>query len=358
MQQLGDLPPIPTTIIGSYALPSWYLTALEHIGRGEYGETDVAETLEDATAIAIDDQQRAGLEVISDGEVGRHDFIMGFYGRFEGLREVPPRRRLGPYLYDSTAIYETTGRLSAPDGLGGVEELRRASARAERPLKVAIAGPLTLTNAIRIVDGYRDRDELLDDLVGIVNAELRALAAAGCRFVQVDEPSFPVYRTDSTTIIDLFNRTVAGVEGPLVGLHVCFGNLRGRPQSRRTYAEILPRLRDARADVIFLEFANREMAEIELWSKHDLPQQLAAGVVDVKSFYRERPDDVAERLRRVLQHVEPSRLWAVPDCGFWETPRWLAFRKLQALVQGAALVRQELAPESRSSSVDGTGAPT
>ena len=342
MEQLGDLPPIPTTIVGSYALPSWYLTALEQIGRGEYGETDVRETVEDATAIAIDDQQRAGLDVVSDGEVGRHDFIMGFYERFEGLREVPPRRRLGPYLYDSTPVYETTGLLNAPRGLGAAEEFRRASARAARPVKVAVPGPLTLTNAIRTVHGYRDRDELLADLTAIVNAELQALAAAGCPFVQVDEPSFPAYRTDPATIVELFNQTVDGVEGPVIGLHVCFGNLRGRPQSRRTYAEILPRLRDARADVLFLEFANRELAEIDLWSKHELPQTLAAGVIDVKSFYRERPEEVAERLRRTLEHVGPDRLWAVPDCGFWETPRWLAFGKLEALVQGAAIVRREL----------------
>ena len=344
MQQQPDaLPLIPTTIVGSYALPAWYLTALEHIGRGEYGETDLQETLDDAVAIAIDDQQRAGLDLVSDGEVGRHDFIMGFYGRLSGLREAPPRRRLGPYLYDSTPIYETTGRLGAPDGLGGVEEFRRASARAQRPLKVAIPGPLTLTTPIRIVDGYRERDELLDDLVGIVNAELRALAAAGCRFLQVDEPAFPGYRTDPAAIVDLFNRTVAGLEGVTIGLHVCFGNLRGRPQSRRTYAEILPRLRDARADLLMLEFANRELAEVELWSRHAMPQSLAAGVVDVKSYYRERPEEVADRLRRILEHVRPEKLWAVPDCGFWETPRWLAFRKLQALVEGAALVRNELA---------------
>jgi 5-methyltetrahydropteroyltriglutamate--homocysteine methyltransferase len=338
-----DLPLLPTAVIGSYALPGWYLTALEHIGRGEYGDTDTREAADDASAIAIDDQERAGVDVVSDGEVRRHDFIMGFYRRFQGLREVAPRRRLGPYLYDSTPIYETTGRVSAPEGLGAVEEFRFASTRTQRTVKVACAGPLTLTNAIRLVNGYRDREELVADLVGIVNAELRALVAAGCRFVQVDEPSYSVYRADPSKVVELFNATVAGVEGTTIGLHVCFGNLRGRPQSQRTYAEILPRLRDARADILFLEFANRELAEIDLWSKYEPPQMLAAGVLDVKGYYRERPEDVAGRMRRVLEHISPERLWAVPDCGFWETPRWLAFQKLQALVAGAALVRHELA---------------
>ena len=342
MLGLGELPLIPTTMLGSYALPSWYLTALEAIGRGEYGETDVRETIEDAAAAALDDQQRAGLDVLTDGEVRRADFIMSFYDRLEGLRRVPPRRRTGPYMYDSTAIHETRGRLAAPRGLGMVEEYRFAASRTERPVKVAVAGPVTLTNAIRIVDGYRDRDDLIADLIGVVNAELRALVAAGCSFVQVDEPSFSTYWADPAKIVEVFNATVAGVAGATVGLHVCFGNLRGRPQSPRTYAPLLPRLREARCDVLFLEYANREMAEIELWPRHGLPQTLAAGVVDVKSFYRERPEDVAARLRRVLEYVPAERVWAVPDCGFWETPRWLAFLKLQALAQGAALVRDGL----------------
>jgi 5-methyltetrahydropteroyltriglutamate--homocysteine methyltransferase len=341
MAALPDLPLLPTTLLGSYALPGWYLTALEHVARGEYGDTDRRELLEDAAATAIGDQERAGLDLVSDGEVRRHDFIMSFYGRLEGLREAPPRRRLGPYLYDSTPVYETTGPVTAPAGLGTVEEYRFAVSRARRPLKVAVPGPLTLTNAVRIVDGYRDRDDLVADLVQVVNAELRALAAAGCPCVQVDEPSYSLYWADPGRIVDGFNATIAGVEGPTVGLHVCFGNLRGRPQARRTYAPLLPRLRDARADVLFLEFANREMAEIDLWARHDLPQTLAAGVIDVKSYYRERPADVADRLRRVLEHVPADRVWAVPDCGFWETPRWLAFAKLEALAQGAALVRGE-----------------
>ncbi|HZU05081.1 MAG TPA: cobalamin-independent methionine synthase II family protein [Chloroflexota bacterium] len=343
MPTLDNLPLLPTTILGSYALPSWYLTALEHIRRGEYGETDLRETLEDAAATAIADQERAGVDVVTDGEVRRHDFIMSFYGRLEGLREAPPRRRLGPYLYDSTPIYETTGPVSAPAGLGTVEEFRFAASRTQRPVKVACPGPLTLTNAIRIVEGYRDREQLVADLVGIVNAELRALVAAGCRFVQVDEPSYAAYWADPGKVVEVFNATVAGVEGALIGLHICFGNLRGRPQSRRTYAPLLPRLRDARADILFLEFANRELAEIDLWARHELPQALAAGVIDVKSFYRERPEDVAERLRRILEYVPLDRLWAVPDCGFWETPRWLAFTKLQALVEGAARIRRERA---------------
>lgn len=337
-----DLPLIPTTIIGSYAQPGWYLSVLEAIGRGEYGEADIREAADDASAIAMDDQQRAGLDLITDGEVRRHDFIMGFYGRLEGLRARAPRRRLGPTLYDTTESYETTGRLSAPHGLGAVEEFQFATSRTTRPVKVAVAGPITLSNAIRVVDGYADREALQADLVRLVNAEVRALVAAGCRYVQIDESSYVANWGDPARVGALFDETVRDVEGVKLGLHLCFGNLRGRPHSPRSYAAVLPHLRECRADVLFLEFANREMAELELWRRCEMPQTLAAGVIDVKSAYRERPEDVAARLRQVLAHCPADRVWAVPDCGFWETPRWLAFRKLQSLGHGAALVRAEL----------------
>ncbi|HLH71573.1 MAG TPA: cobalamin-independent methionine synthase II family protein [Candidatus Dormibacteraeota bacterium] len=336
--ELGLIPAAP---IGSHALPAIYLIALERIRAGELGETDLREVIEDASQLAILDQERAGLAVVSDGEVRRHDFILSFYARLRGLRAQPPRRRLGPYLYDSTPIYEVEERLSAPEGLGTVPEFEFATSRSRRLVKVACPGPLTLSQPMRLVGGYRGREELLWDLAGIVNAELRRLVAAGCRFVQVDESSHAASWASPSYLVELFNRTVEGVEA-LIGLHLCFGNLRGRPHSPRSYRQLLPGLRDARADVLFLEFANREMAEVSEFARAELPQDLGAGVIDVKSYHRERPEEVADRLRQVLAHLPAERVWAVPDCGLWETPRWLAVHKLQALTAGAEIVRREV----------------
>jgi 5-methyltetrahydropteroyltriglutamate--homocysteine methyltransferase len=224
-----------------------------------------------------------------------------------------------------------------------VAEFEFARSRTAKPVKVAVPGPLTLSNAIRIVDAYQSREALLADLVAIVRAEVQALAAAGCQFIQLDESYYQAQSADHPgRIAELFDAVTAGVEGVTLGLHVCFGNLRGRPHSLRSYAHVLPSLRQSRAQVLFLEFANREMAEVELWQQLDMPQVLAAGVVDVKSAYRERPEDVVARLRQVLRYCPAERLWAVPDCGLWETPRWLAFRKLQALAAAARQLRREL----------------
>jgi 5-methyltetrahydropteroyltriglutamate--homocysteine methyltransferase len=199
-----------------------------------------------------------------------------------------------------------------------------------------------MTNAIRIRDGYASREELAADLARIVAAELRALVDAGCEIVQVDEPSYAAHWASPDQGVELFNGCVEAIQDRAsVCLHVCFGNLRGRPQSARSYAPLLAALRDARCDVLMLEFANRELAEAELIARAELGQIIAAGVVDVKSFYRETAEDVAARLRRFLAAGLPAaRLWAVPDCGFWETPRWLTIAKMRALAEGAKLVRE------------------
>lgn len=332
---------LPTAPIGSHAPPAIYLAALPRIEAGDLGERDVEEMVRDASQLAILDQERAGLDLVSDGEVRRHDFILSFYRRLTGLREVPPARRLGPYLYDSTPAWEVVEPVTAPAGLGTLDEFELARGLTSRPVKVACPGPLTLHQPLRLAGGYRWQEDLLWDLAGVVNAELRRLVAAGCRFVQVDESSNAAYGVGPERLVELFNRTVAGVEAH-VSLHLCFGNLRGRPHSARRYAELLPAIRDAEADVLMLEFANREMAEVAEVGAADLPQDIAAGVIDVKSFYRETPELVAERLRLVTRHVPAERVWAVPDCGLWETPRWLAVRKLAALTAGARIVRQEL----------------
>lgn len=336
----AGLPLVPTAPIGSHALPSIYLMALERIAAGGLGETDLREAVEDASQLAILDQERSGLDVVSDGEVRRHDFILSFYGQLEGLVEVPPRRRLGPHLYDSTPIWDVREKVTAPNGLGTLPEFEFARGRTDRLLKVACAGPLTLAQPMRLAGGYAKREDLMWDLAGLVNQELKTLVAAGCTFVQVDESSNTAYWASRRLFTDLFNRTVEGVDA-YIGLHLCFGNLRGRPHSARSYSEILPGLRDAGADLLLLEFANREMAGIDEVAAADLPQDIGVGVIDVKSAHRETPEEVAGRIRAMARRIPLERLWAVPDCGLWETPRWLALHKLRSLVAGARLVREE-----------------
>ncbi|MBI2467844.1 MAG: methionine synthase [Candidatus Rokubacteria bacterium] len=342
----GTLPLLPTSVVGSHALPGWVVLGREAQAAGRLGAVDLRELIEDATRIAILDQLEAGIDVPANGEMGRESFTLGFFGRLTGLRALPTPRRLGVPNYDTHPPYQVVERLAAPDGLGLVEEWRMTRRLTDRPLRATCPGPLTLSIPLRHAGGpYRDRDGLLADLTAVVNAELRALVQAGADFIQVDEPNFVMLRAggpdDGRERVALFNRTVAGV-GAKLALHVCFGNLNNKPfVTPREYRPLFPALLDARCDQLVLEFASREMAELELL-KEVADREVAVGVIDVKAYRAETPEDVAARLRLALRAVAPERLWVVPDCGLWETPRASAVAKLRAMVAGTRLVRREL----------------
>jgi 5-methyltetrahydropteroyltriglutamate--homocysteine methyltransferase len=339
---MSERPLLPTSVIGSYAWPSWLHTALAATDRGEYGPDDVAETLDDAVDLALRDQEDAGIDIVSDGEMRRAGFFTAaFYGHLTGLRELPTRRRVGIVGHDQRESYVAVEPIAAPAGLGLVAEFRYARTRTNRPLKVPCAGPYTLAGRISPGAIYRDRMEVARALAAIVNAECKALVAAGADFIQLDEPSYAVHPDAPRHFVELFNATVQGVEAR-IGLHLCFGNFVGRPVAKRTYRPLFPHILDTRADELALEFANREMAEIDLWREFPNDKALAAGVVDVKNYYVESPEDVAERIRLALRYVAPEKLALVPDCGFSQTARWAARRKLKSLVEGARIVRTEL----------------
>ncbi len=334
---------LPTSVIGSYAWPSWFITAVEAIRRGDYGPADIQETLDDAVDMALRDQEDAGVDIVTDGEMRRLGFFTAdFYGRLTGLRALPPPRRLGPAGHDQRERYEAVEPLRAPEGLGLVKEFRYVRRRTNRLIKVPCPGPYTLAG--RIVPGsvYRDRMDIAYAFAEIINAELKRLVEAGAEFIQLDEPSYAVHPDDPHAFVRLFNATVEGVEAR-IGLHLCFGNYVGRPVARRTYRPLFPHILEVRADELALEFANRELAELELGVQvAEAGKTLAAGLVDVKNYYIETPEDVAERIRAALRHVPPERLTVVPDCGFSQTARWAARAKLKAMVAGARLVRREL----------------
>ncbi len=333
---------LPTSVVGSHGLPGWVWLAREAMETGRMGATDVRELMEDATQVALLDQERAGVDVVSTGEMMRVRFIIGFYDRFSGIRTLPAARRLGQPLWDTNTPFEVVDRLSAPEGLGIVEEFKLARSLTSKRIKATVPGPYTLLVPLKVGGGYRDKDTLLADLVGIVNAECRALVEVGADFIQIDEPHSGMYPGAPPRFDHGVNRAVEGIEAK-IAVHVCFGNLYGRPFSPvRDFKNLYPTLRDLRASQIVLEFANRGMDDLRLWREVPTGMELGAGVIDVKAFKSESAADVAERIRAILEHVAADKLWLNPDCGFWETPRWVVKQKLAALVEGARIVRKEL----------------
>ena len=334
---------LPTSVIGSYATPSWLSTALDEIDAGCYGETDVRETFDDAVNIAIRDHEMAGVDIITDGEMRRFHFVQNFYARMAGLQQQEPLRRTGHYGYDSVPRYFPNEHISVPKGLGIVDEFVYLHANTRSAIKATCPGPLTLTIHIRLKGKaiYKDRIELAADFADVINAELKALVAAGATYIQLDEPAAAIVEGSLRDWVELINRALDGVEARR-SLHVCFGNLMSRSRGKRQYGWMFPSLGDVNVDEFALEFANRELTELDVVREFVNEQDLSAGLVDVKSFWVEPPEEIANRIRQVLKVAPAERLTITPDCGFSAVPRWLALEKLKNMVKGADIVRQEL----------------
>ena len=336
------MPPVRTTVIGSYPAPGWLEFAVSYLD--EFGPADVAELLDDAVVAALGDQLRAGVGVVTDGEQSRVDFNLSFYGFLSGIeRETAPPRRFGPPAHDQRGRHAIVGELSAPAGLGVVEEWRRLQrlAPADTSLKVSVPGPYTLSGRLLPNEQYPDRWAIAEALLPLVRDEIEALVDAGVPELAIDEPSMSCYawREDTARLVDVFNRTVEPATGRCrVGTHLCFGNFKGHPVGKRSYAPMFPAFLDLQVDEMHVEMANREFAELEVIGPIAASgKDVAVGVVDVKSYFIESPDDVAERARRCLEHVSPDQLLIAPDCGLSQTARWAAQRKLAALAEGAGL---------------------
>jgi 5-methyltetrahydropteroyltriglutamate--homocysteine methyltransferase len=339
--------PVLTTVIGSYPFPGWL--ELTGMHPDELGPADREEAMRDAVTVAVMDQVRAGLDVISDGEQGRFDFNLSFYAFLGGLElETESPRKLGPPAHDQRGRHRLVGELGAPRGLGVVEEFRRLRELAPPGprLQAAVPGPYTLAGRIEPSGDYPDRWAVAEALAPIVRNELVALVDEGCELVQVDEPSMScyAYREDCARLVELFNRTVEPVVGRCtLGTHLCFGNYKARAVAKRTYAPMFPAFLGLAVDSLHLEMASREFSELErIGEIVAAGKDVAVGVIDVKSAYVETPADVEERIRRCLELVPPERLAVAPDCGLSQTARWAARAKLESLAVGARRVRETL----------------
>jgi len=338
--------PLRNSVIGSYPFPSWLEHATQHLDA--FGESDVSEMQEDAVIAAIHDQVSAGLDVITDGEQTRLDFNLSFYGFLKGIElEGASPRRFGPPAHDQRGKHRVVGALRAPHGLGAVEEFERLKRLApEGPdLKASIPGPYTMSGRLLPNNQYKDRWALTEALLPIVREEIGKLIDAGCKELCVDEPSMScyAYKEDTKRFVDIFNRTVEPAVGKArVCTHLCFGNYKGHPVGYRRIAPMFPDFLDFKADEMHVEMANREFAEIELIAKIAERMDVAVGIVDVKSYFIETPQLIAERVKLCLEHAPAERLVFAPDCGLSQTARWAAKRKLKNMVEGVRQARREL----------------
>jgi 5-methyltetrahydropteroyltriglutamate--homocysteine methyltransferase len=343
--------PLRTTVIGSYPFPGWLEFASRNLA--EFGSADLAELQEDAVIAAVHDQLSAGLDVITDGEQTRLDFNLSFYGYLQGIElESASPRKFGPPAHDQRGRHPIVSELIAPRGLGAVDEFQRLkrivdALRLPSPptLKASVPGPYTLSGRLVPGQNYKDRYAVTEALRPIVRRELESLVAAGCSEICVDEPSMSCYahKEDPEGFVEIFNRTVESVVGKCrLSTHLCFGNYKARAVGPRRYAPMFPAFLDMKVDEIHVEMASREFAEIEIVKTIAAKKDVAVGIIDVKSYYVESAEDVADRVRLCLKHASADRISFAPDCGLSQTARWAAKQKLANMVAGVSMVRKEL----------------
>ncbi len=338
---MADLPLIPTAVVGSHGKPGWWFAGVKAHEAGQFGPADLEEMMDDAADTAIRDMERAGIDIITDGEVRRLDgYVDSYYAIIKGIEAIPVRRKAGPWGYDQQTRYEAIGRLETPPGgLGIIKEFEYLKAHTTRRVKVTCAGPLTFGSRIHPGKMYKGVVDVAERFAEVVNEELRGLVVAGADLIQIDEPARG--NVSGGEMARLFNMATEGIRAKLA-YHICFGNRFGRSRFDRSYVPYFPGLLTARADQFVLEFAGREMAELDLWKKYGEGRELGAGVVDVKGFNQDAPEQVAARIRRVLAACPAEKLSVNPDCGFGWSPRYMCNQKIRALAAGARLVRKEL----------------
>ena len=340
------LPLLPTSLVGSYAQPDWLIDRKNLAGRfpprvrakelwrvaPEYLE----QAQDDATLLAIRDQERAGLDIITDGEMRRESYSNRFATALDGVDIDNPGTALDRSGHPNP-VPRIVGKVKRkrPVEVRDVEFLR---ANTGRTIKITVPGPLTMSQQAQN-DFYKDEQEMVLDYAAAVNAEIKDLFAAGADIVQIDEPYMQA-RPEKARQYGLSGLKAAldGVKGT-TAIHVCFGYAAIIHQRPSGYS-FLPELAASPVKQVSIETAQSKL-DCSVLAK--LPgKTIILGTLDLSDMSIETPETVAARIRRALPHVPAERIVVAPDCGLKYLPRDIAFGKMRAMVEGAKIVRAEL----------------
>ncbi len=334
-----------TTVVGSFPQPEWLIDreTLSHIvprvrqtGLWRVSDEFLEAAQDDATLLAIGEMERAGVELITDGEIRRESYSNRFATALDGVDIENPGEVMGR-SGQPTIVPRVVGPIkrNQPVQVRDVEFLR---ANTSRRIKVTVPGPFTMSQQVQN-DHYPDRATLAMDYAVAVNQEVKALFAAGADVVQLDEPWLQAHADDAREFgVAAINKALEGMSGT-TGLHLCFGYAAVVKNKASEYA-FLAELEGSAVDLVSIEAAQPNL-DLSVLAK--LPSKtMVVGVIDLEDAAVEPPESVAARVREALKYLPPEQLMLAPDCGMKYLPREVAFGKLQAMVQGVELVREEL----------------
>ncbi|PHR20547.1 MAG: 5-methyltetrahydropteroyltriglutamate--homocysteine methyltransferase [Sphingopyxis sp.] len=337
---------LPTSLVGSYAQPDWLIDKEKLAGRfpprvratelWRVDEEFREQAFDDATLLAIRDQENAGLDIITDGEMRRESYSNRFATALEGV-DLENHGTALDRSGEPTPVPRLTGKIRRKHAVEtrDVEFLR---ANTDRMIKITVPGPFTMSQQVQN-EYYDDEAEMAHDYAVAVNAEIKDLFAAGADIVQIDEPYMQA-RPDKARQygLDAVKTALDGVNGR-TALHICFGYaalIHERPEGYN----FLPELAETSLNDVSIETAQSEL-DCKVLEKLD-GKTIILGVLDLSTHEIEKPETVAARIRRALPHVPAERLVIAPDCGLKYLPRDIAFGKMKAMAEGAAIVRAEL----------------
>jgi 5-methyltetrahydropteroyltriglutamate--homocysteine methyltransferase len=336
---------LPTTVVGSYPQPDWLVdrqllskgVARVRIDLWRVAEPWLEQAQDDATLLAIRDMERAGIDIITDGEMRRESYSNRFATSLAGIAcdrpgEVVSKSGL------ATAVPRVVGKIRRTHAVE-VRDMAFLRSNTDRAAKITLPGPFTMSRQA-VNEYYRDEDEMIMDYAAAVNAEARDLEKAGADVIQLDEPWLrqdpPAAKRIAVKAID---RALEGLKVTTV-VHLCFGYAAVVKGDKPVGYSFLGELAGCTADQISIEAAQ---PKLDLGVLRDLaPKKIMLGVIDLADPVAETAAVVAQRIRAALKHLDPERLVPAPDCGMKYLPRDLAFAKLKALSAGAAIVRAEI----------------
>ena len=380
----------PVTVVGSWSRPPWLVQALRRRQAGEISKEEFDRIADDAVLAAIKYQEDAGVDIVSDGEVRRDNFYSFVVEKLSGMKLMKVSELLD-YVKDRAGFEEVLRALDVPafaikspiaiekvgrrQGLA-LDELDFLKQHTTRQTKIPLPGPYLLTRSSWF-EGLSDKayptpEELSEDIVQILRQEIVTLRDRGVDFIQFDEPSLSqvVYgdeagetfmcaalssRKDPTDELEfavrLMNATVDGIDGVKFGVHVCRGNWSRKEEVllKGNYGPLLPYLVQMHIDQLVLEMATPRAGELDVFKEYANEKELGLGVVNPRTDEIESPAMIVQRVKQVLKFFEPEKIYLNPDCGFGTfaercvNTSETAYRKLKAISEAAALLRQEFA---------------
>ena len=331
------MPLLPTSVVGSYSVPEWLERLKTDYYQHRMSGSHLQEIHDVAIKAALKDQERAGVDIVSDGELRRDNDIDYFLARMPGV-EIPHSAKT--YYYDYLDAYVRKPIPEDGPGLGLVEDFRFTSEYTEHPIKFSFTGPFSLAKRLHN-EAYKGDDDLVLALARVLNREARELAAAGARLIQIDEPFLAGYPGQVDLAVRAINAVTEGVDVRWA-VHICYGNRYSRPLWEGHYDFLFPAILEARVHQVVLEFARKGYDDLDLFSRYEAPFLLGLGVIDVKSQDIEPADLVCSRVLRALRVLPADRVTVNPDCGLRHLPAAVARAKLEAMTSGTALARDTI----------------